>query len=173
MYFGPWNHDIWPHSLWSRIHQIESEDPVTYRPVPALVADMEQIRHMAWDWNHLSKYTDSDQVFDRRNSGLMFVYELSGFKNLETLSICCGGSNTGTALNTPGRVVIEEDEEKFSSQNRPNRTWSGTGRKVADAILKSFYEPLEKREANGDPIPGMPHLQLVEANRLKVPKRSS
>ena len=93
---------------------------------------------------------------------------LNIFKGLKTLSITCGGSDAGSWLTIPGRIIIEENEDKFSSQNRAkNGVWGAT-RKIAEAIIQSFHNVRQKEEAGTGVSREMPHLQLVEANRLKA-----
>ena len=168
IYFGLWNRDLWPDG-WQSWHR-GGDNAGTFSLSPSFVADLEEVTHIAWHAEDLRKYTrfTESQACNPAIGGWFFMRSLNIFKGLKTLSITCGGSDTGSWLTIPGRVIIEEDEEKFSSQNRAkNGVWGAT-RKIAEAIIQSFHEVRQKEEAGTGVSREMPHLQLVEANRLKA-----
>jgi len=118
VYFGPWNQDLWPDGFWS--WNRGGDNPGPFSLSPTFVADLEQVTHIAWHYEYLRKYTryTEAQTCNPAIGGWVFMRELDKFKGLKTVSITCGGSDAGSWLITPGRVVIDEDEKKFSSQNR-------------------------------------------------------
>ena len=131
-------------------------------PATTVIADLEKITHLmlgySFDTYRLQSRLPHGLV-DRES--LQLRTDLSRFKSLKTLSLCCGRSDRWSTPRLAGQVYVEYDIMKFKPMDARDY-WSYHPVETAVAIKSHFYEnPSEE-----DIAKGIPEVQLVEVHRL-------
>ncbi|KAF8846916.1 hypothetical protein BDZ45DRAFT_755461 [Acephala macrosclerotiorum] len=169
LYFGPWQDKYNMDYFWS-LKYLNDEDWLNADPPihsPALVAEMEQVTHIALNFEFVKSYSHWGSSFNTTdaiyNGGSNLRKDLSRFGGLKTLSLCGGGDDSYWYHDTPGQVYIEQDRTRFEKLD-PCDKWAEFPYDVIDfCLISSFYDnPTEKEKERG-----MPKVQMVEAHRIK------
>ena len=131
-------------------------------PAATVIADLEKITHLMLGYSFDTYRLQSrlpHGLDDREN--LQLRTDLSRFKSLKTLSLCCRGSDWWGNPRLAGQVYVEYDIMKFKPMD-DRHYWSYHPVETAVAIKSHFYE----NQLEEDISKGIPEMQLVEVHRL-------
>lgn len=169
LYHGPWNKNMCLEALWSCQPWLGSDQPhppMVWKGLsPPVIADMNQVTHLALHVQNMADYEDMAYVGveDSNDDYPNYLRNLlRGFEGLKKVSLVACGSDMREYCKEPGQIVIREDPKLFKGA-KSGQKWD---KYMMDEPCFSLEYNFHNNPSEAELQNGMPEIQIAEAFRI-------